>query len=156
MWKSKEIKTIYMRERRNRFISNGCCSMCGKNLLPKDIKRCDSCRIKQKNSGKAYYAKNPEVHRRKQKIYRDKIKIEVFNHYGRICQCCGETITEFLTIDHINNDGAKERRENGGIGGQTFYIRLKKLGFPPGYQVLCFNCNCSKGVYGYCPHKSKV
>jgi hypothetical protein len=30
----------------------------------------------------------------------------VFAHYGEQCACCGESERLFLTIDHINNDGA--------------------------------------------------
>ena len=27
--------------------------------------------------------------------------------------------------------------------------------FPPGFRVLCHNCNQALGAYGYCPHKGK-
>ena len=33
----------------------------------------------------------------------------VLDHYGRACSCCGETEPAFLTIDHVNNDGAEHR-----------------------------------------------
>jgi DNA-directed RNA polymerase subunit RPC12/RpoP len=26
-------------------------------------------------------------------------------------------------------------------------------GLPPGYEVLCFNCNIGKGIHGKCPHE---
>lgn len=29
---------------------------------------------------------------------------------------------------------------------------LKKNDYPKGFQILCHNCNMSKGFYGYCPH----
>jgi hypothetical protein len=85
--------------------------------------------------------------------------------YGGKCICCGETIPEFLTIDHINNDGAKQRKEirpnkvrNGGGGsGVEFYRWLRKHGYPQdNYQLLCFNCNCAKGYFGQCPHMSNL
>jgi hypothetical protein len=75
------------------------------------------------------------------------------------CECCGESHIEFLTIDHINGDGAKERREmkaaglNAAKGGHEFYCLLEKRGFPAGYRVLCFNCNCARGFFGECPHE---
>jgi hypothetical protein len=25
--------------------------------------------------------------------------------------------------------------------------------FPPGFRLLCFNCNCVRGQRGYCPHE---
>jgi hypothetical protein len=29
---------------------------------------------------------------------------------------------------------------------------LKNSGYPPGFQVLCFNCNFAKHRKGQCPH----
>ena len=62
------------------------------------------------------------------------------------CRGCGETNPGFLTIDHINNDGALHRRQiNLGRGsGIHFYHWLKKNSYPSGYQVLCYNCNCGR------------
>ncbi len=56
----------------------------------------------------------------------------------------------FLVIDHINNDGAAERREKD-AKGWTMYWDLKKRNYPGGYQVLCANCNMAKGVKAACP-----
>jgi hypothetical protein len=81
-------------------------------------------------------------------------KLQVLAHYGRICQCCSEGREEFLSIDHINGDGAKHRKEIGG-NGSGLYWWLVKNNFPPGFQVLCFNCNISKGLFGYCPHQKE-
>lgn len=67
------------------------------------------------------------------------------------CTCCGETRIEFLTMDHINNDGAEHRRKIGRGNHITYWLR--KNGFPEGFQVLCINCNFAKGHYGYCPHE---
>lgn len=62
---------------------------------------------------------------------------------------------EFLTIDHIDGNGAEHRRtlKRGGI---TFYRWLINNGFPSGFQTLCYNCNCAKGQYGTCPHQLLV
>ncbi len=82
-----------------------------------------------------------------------KRKIETFNHYGGcICNCCKEKELSFLSIDHINNDGAIERRK---IGAQAnmFYCWLKKNNYPSGFQVLCSNYNKAKWRYGQCPHE---
>jgi hypothetical protein len=86
------------------------------------------------------------------------LKVETFNQYGGIiCSCCGETEFCFLALDHINNNGNKHRKLiNNGRGGLTFYAKLKVLGFPSGFQVLCHNCNVGKYVNGgICPHKGK-
>jgi hypothetical protein len=83
-----------------------------------------------------------------------KQKIEVINAYGGHCVCCGESRIEFLSLDHIFNDGAQHRKEISKNTGQTFYRWLRKNGFPKGrLQVLCHNCNSAKGYYGYCPHQ---
>lgn len=69
---------------------------------------------------------------------------------GPVCACCGETIYEFLTIDHMNNDGADHRRAI----GQHLYRWLIENDYPEGFQVLCMNCNYGKQRNGgVCPHK---
>lgn len=41
--------------------------------------------------------------------------------------------------------------------GDKLFAYLKRAGYPPGYQVLCFNCNCGRAKRGgVCPHKAKV
>lgn len=80
-------------------------------------------------------------------------RLSCINHYGGCCAVCGETCLPFLTIDHINNDGTKHRISVG--NGDAFYRWLVKNKFPKGYRVLCWNCNCTKGVYGRCPHEIK-
>jgi hypothetical protein len=81
-----------------------------------------------------------------------KTKKIVFEHYGNKCACCGEDNIKFLSIDHVNNDGYKERK---GKGGSSDFIHRKiiKNNFPDTYQLLCFNCNLGKARNnGVCPH----
>ncbi len=80
------------------------------------------------------------------------IRQRVIEHYGGKCTCCGELTYEFLTVDHINNDGAQHRRE---MPGKNLYHWLINSNFPEGFQILCYNCNCAKGAYGQCPHQDK-
>ena len=82
-----------------------------------------------------------------------KLRKECIQAYGGICECCGETTYEFLTIDHVQGGGRQERNHHG--GGSNLLRALRKNGFPPGYRVLCYNCNNSYGMYGYCPHKTQ-
>lgn len=70
--------------------------------------------------------------------YNQKIKDLYFAHYGGYkCSACGCNVTnkEGLTLDHINNDGAKM----GKITGGRFYRWLVAHNFPPDHklQVLC-------------------
>lgn len=94
--------------------------------------------------------------REKCQKYSGKLRQEVLEHYGKLCVCCKESQIEFLTIDHINDDGAEHRRtEKVGTGG-NFYSWLKRNKFPDGFQVLCWNCNAAKAIYGRCPHTAVV
>lgn len=104
---------------------------------------------KMKESNKRYARNHPDRIKAKTIGYRN----EVLVAYGGVCACCGESRYEFLAIDHINGNGNRERKEQGNRGGASFYRLLIRNGFPPGYRVLCHNCNMSLGAYGYCPHK---
>jgi len=71
------------------------------------------------------------------------------------CLCCDENTLEFLTIDHVNNNGAEHRRQIKREG--TGLIQwLIKNDFPEGFQILCYNCNCAKRLNGICPHQWNV
>lgn len=113
------------------------------------------------------HLEHPDVHDRVKRIsreYRRNVRVQArlgaLNAYSDgdpKCACCGERTVEFLTIDHINGNGAAHRREleAQNVGpGTGFYLWLKSNGYPNGFQVLCYNCNCAKGCYGTCPHKS--
>lgn len=84
--------------------------------------------------------------------YLDALRQEVLQAYKARCACCGEERTEFLAIDHINNDGAAHRKR---VGHSSVYRWLKKNHFPDGFQVLCYNCNWAKYRYGICPHEKE-
>ena len=83
-----------------------------------------------------------------------RLKDLVYEVYGHQCACCGESEESFLTIDHVNNDGAEQRRKTGiKNGGTVFYRWLIKNGFPKDFQVLCWNCQWGKVKNnGICPH----
>jgi hypothetical protein len=93
------------------------------------------------------YAPLCKVHKKKVQYARD--KSEAISLYGGKCSCCGEIQREFLTLDHINNDGASQRKE---LGNGVTFLRYVLKERPKDLTVLCFNCNCAKGVYGTCPH----
>lgn len=87
----------------------------------------------------------------KQRLEAWKLKFQVFEHYGGKCSCCGESHFEFLSIDHINNNGNEHRKDIKKYGTH-FYKWIIDNNYPNDLQVLCFNCNLSKGFYGYCSH----
>jgi hypothetical protein len=120
-------------------------------------RRCAECGIVFQIIPKQSYC--PDCKRKKDRAYQQGFKIEVFAYYSDgCCECCGEERFEFLTIDHIGGGGAVERRTRKALGGSSAAgwnqcRDLKKRGFPAGYQVLCYNCNCAREFSDYCPHQ---
>lgn len=92
------------------------------------------------------------------KTYRKRLFDEFLDAYGNKCACCGEEDPGFLTLDHINNDGAKERKELNLLVSDQVYILARKEGWPKDkYQILCYNCNMGKHRNGgVCPHKDPL
>jgi hypothetical protein len=73
--------------------------------------------------------------------------------YGPHCACCGESQPEFLTFDHIDGDGADHRRQDSTATSIVLWLARRNYPTDAGIQVLCFNCNCAKGIHGACPHE---
>lgn len=109
---------------------------------------------KVKAMSRGYYKRHPELVKARAKRTQIRSKMEVFTHYSKgppTCDCCGEMEFNFLSVDHIGGGGAEHRRQIG--GAQALYSWLRRNGYPPGYRILCFNCNLSIGFFGTCPHK---
>lgn len=127
--------------------NSGLCYYCGIGEPSNNTGLCESCyerfsypATKVKYDYASFYKK-----------YHKKLRNTCLDHYGHECACCGETIDQFLTFDHINNDGAKHRKEVG--KGNYLYRWLIDNKFPNTFQVLCFNCNSGRQVNGgVCPH----
>jgi hypothetical protein len=101
---------------------------------------------------KNYYAMHRERELARNKACNVALRLEVISAYGSRCSCCDDGTVEFLSIDHVYGRGDKGRKELK-EGGRALYLWLKRNGFPQdGYRLLCFNCNCARGHYGYCPH----
>jgi hypothetical protein len=86
--------------------------------------------------------------------YRLNIKLEAFEAYGGChCDWCDVTDIVILTIDHVYQDGATQRRQGQPQGGSALYYWLKRQGYPHGYRVLCYNHNimaawlAKRGIY---------
>ena len=125
------------------------CAM-GQRVVDTDKKRRDDVKI-----GRDYRARHPSKSAQQQVRHRDNCKYEVIKYYSNgtmSCACCGENHYEFLCIDHINGGGSAMRRK---LGHGNMAKWLKARNFPPGYRILCHNCNMSLGFYGYCPHQPK-
>lgn len=112
-----------------------------------------SYRQNHNQSGRDYYKENKSAHQARMKVVNRKVRDAVLAAYGGVCQCCGESTYEFLSIDHINSGGNKHKKE---LGVKTIGRWLFKNNFPAGFQVLCHNCNMAKGIYGACPHQAEA
>jgi len=110
-------------------------------------------KIKQRSL--RYKKENSELIHQKDKQGREQRKILVigeYSYYSYKCNCCGVSGIEFQTVDHEN--GRATMGHDRSVKGDKLYRLLIKQGFPPGYQVLCWNCNAAKGLYGKCPHQN--
>lgn len=75
----------------------------------------------------------------------EKLRSEVFERHGGECQACGETEWLFLTLDHRNNDGWKQRAKDPyRQAGAGLYKKILRYGMPDDIEILCFNCNFGK------------
>lgn len=147
-------RTRLLRENRaklDRFKMEGLCWRCGGRQNRPGKNYCRRCHVADRLAVRKYIRAHPERVRAITRRANAKIKTEVFNHYGVICKCCGESYLPSLTIDHINGGGNKHRRElKINRGGTSFYRWLRAQGFPVGFRTLCYNCNCTRGHAGVC------
>jgi len=102
-----------------------------------------------KMAAKDYYQRTKEHQNAYGKQRRKKIREQVLGHYGNKCAYCGETEYRFLAIDHINNDGAAQRKVLGQAKCSGFYEWIIDNNYPKDLQVLCHNCNFAKDKYNY-------
>jgi transposase-like protein len=89
------------------------------------------------------YFKNPQKFHAVVNKARKQVRIDMLIAYGGKCCSCSIDDFEVLDIDHIDNSGAKDRKNN--LWGYNLYRHLKKLGWPKeNFQLLCKNCNWKK------------
>lgn len=92
---------------------------------------------------RVWFSKNKGRHKKSQQKYLSKLKVEVLSHYNPKLICkCGFSDIDCLDIDHVENDGASDRKIR--RLGPVKYRWLKKNNYPKGFQVLCRNCNWKK------------
>jgi len=161
----------YQRDLRNKRAAKGLCTRCGEKVkgIRLDCERClrNANRLVQVivkrnlKKGRCRCGRKrvslKKVCQRCRDNSRDilrQLKEQVLAGYGKRCVCCGETIYEFLSIDHKYNDGADDRKRMGAKSkAASLYRTIIAEGFPDRYQILCYNCNMAKGFFGYCPHQ---
>lgn len=126
--------------------ANGLCMTCGKVEAEPGRTRCTECKIKRRKQAIKYEVlPKQEVKRR--------LRQQVIVFLGGACECCGEKTKEFLTLDHKNQNGSKERK----TWQQIAMMRGILKGERTDIGLLCFNCNCGRELNGgICPHKQKL
>jgi hypothetical protein len=86
----------------------------------------------------------PKENAETQRLWALGIKVKVFTHYGpnKEVRCswegCMVTDLDMLSLDHINNDGAQQRK-SGFPSGKNLYRKLMNDGYPAGFQTMCMN-----------------
>jgi hypothetical protein len=93
------------------------------------------------------------LYRQRDKEKQRVLRLEMIAAYGGCCACCNESTERFLTMDHKNNDGNENRKDDSTARNLPKY--LKARGWPKDeFQLLCYNCNVGKYQNGgTCPHE---
>jgi hypothetical protein len=101
---------------------------------------------------KDWRVRNKQYVAESRKLEKKKLTGLLLGLLGPICQSCGLTEPEFLTVDHLDNSGSLERRSRTAYGWKRDILAGKVD--PSRYQVLCHNCNYSKHLgKGVCHHR---
>lgn len=146
----KEKLKIRAKEKRKEWEKKGLCIYCGKTPAIKNRKGCQRCLERKVKSTVAFGKKHPDRIR----DYKINIRHKVLIKYGGVCKCCNESNLYLLNIDHINQDGAEERKRLYGANviPITWYTNLLRDVVRKDLQVLCYNCNIGSYKYKICPH----
>lgn len=128
------------KSRKERIEGGLCANPYCKGIPAEDFVLCEKCRAVQNRATIRYVANKKKI---------------IYDHYGRICVCCGETEPKFLTLDHINGGGKLDR---GTSATHNWYFKLAKRiqagNAPKDLRILCYNCNCGRSRNdGICPHR---
>jgi len=138
-------KRIY-RER----ISKGLCGLCGKPKISKTM--CKDCLDALKDRNIYYKQINPIKFKERQTMYSKKWHKEALEKISKDknipLQCpCGCSDIDFLEIDHIDDNGADERKK---LSSQAFHLAIRDgKRKTDDLTILCKVCNFAK----YCALK---
>lgn len=143
-----DYRFAYDRNRDKRWLGN-VCRVCRRKQANKSY---DRNREYRREYTRLNYKKNYLLNPLKYKIKKGELKMkwkrEVMTHYGggkAQCVICGFDNLDALCLDHINDDAWKDRKPREG-GGIQFYLKIRKRGYPSGYQTLCANHNMIKEI----------
>lgn len=124
------------------------CIKCQIELTPENWNKYDKktshyiCKPCRKNQDKARYKADPNYSKKQLARYRGR-KSAIIASYGDMCAQCGEDDYYKLTLDHKFGGGNAHRKQTSNHVYDWLYNNPVHY---DGYQILCYNCNCSKGV----------
>ena len=152
--------------RRSNRVADGLCSQCGEQPRFGDWTRCRKCHERMLRGYDALVARRikagvcdrcgeqaplPGYIRCERclaaaSVRHAALKQEICEAYGGvICVGCGETEIGVLQLDHIDGGGKAHALDIGGgdlnRGRAMMYRWVRDNGFPPGFRILCANCN---------------
>lgn len=101
------------------------------------VKRlCPQFRERVKKEARRYYKRDAETTKL--------AVVNVLTGGEGTCRWCGQGDIDVLCVDHVENNGKQHAKECGYRGGMYLYKWLIKNDYPPGFQILCYNCNAKK------------
>lgn len=104
--------------------------------------KCSDCMLRRTREWKQSH---PKEVRQSRRAYRSRLRLAALAALGGRCAHCGLTDARVLAIDHVNDDGAVERRE---LKNNDWKLLRRVLASAfageDRYQALCHNCNWLK------------
>lgn len=155
----RECHTVFSRNEGNRRNSVFCSGSCKQTFHTKERAtlpsqgKCYTCRASI-TSGRICSECRQRKNESQQKC-RLEDRQKAIAHYGGKCMCTGciETHVEFLAFDHVDGGGNQHRAALPDPSRLARWIIANN--FPTTIRLLCHNCNCARGYYGYCPHEKE-
>jgi len=84
-----------------------------------------------------YRLENPEKYKKQSRASQQKLRDKIFETFGHCCAICGFSDKRALSLDHVFNNGAEERRL---LSIRVIYRRSLLPENQHQYRMLCMNC----------------
>jgi len=126
------------------------CYKCGIELTEENAhyngrKKRNLCKECHNKMGRKYYHYSPEISREYHRKQHSEITAKIFSFLGNKCVHCGIDDKRVLQIDHVNNNGADDKRRFGSFStNYRRHVLDRLLNGSKEYQLLCANCNIIK------------
>ena len=96
---------------------------------------------------KQYYQNNKSKSDKRSTEWREAHRLKVIEFLGGKCNKCGNSNPIVLAIDHINDDGASDRKKYNKCNAKFLNDILNGVVGKDRVQLLCCNCNWEKEYY---------